>query len=325
MEMPLVSIVISTWNRVDLLQEALESIKEQDYLEYEVIVVDNASDDGTDEYVKKFTEENTGHKVRYIKKDHSGYTAMQTLNEGFRNAIGKYILVLDDDAKFNQSNVISHLVSRMESNSNLALITPDILAPCGSPQMIEYRGDDYRTYAYCGACALMRASVFYSIGMYDEKLVLYWNEADVNVKLLYAGYDVIYDDSVSATHYFSEKQRVRKKMLYYHMRNGNMFLNRSLSFVNRLHIVPIRCINLLYWIHLQFDFDPVYLLRMLLLVVRSLKNIFVMKDRYHPCNSQIFDEVNEAVMAIHLEENKKLTVSYMIDRIREKRNKNGIR
>lgn len=318
---PLVSIVISTWNRVELLSEALDSVLIQDYPRYEIIVVDNASDDGTKEFMEEFSEKHGDVLFMYKRMDNSNYTAMETLNEGFNWANGKYILVLDDDAKMDQTFTLSHLVHRMEENDNLALITPNILAPSGVPQMIEYRGENHRTYSYCGACALMRSSVFYSIGLYDESLVLYWNEADVNIKLLYRGYDVIYDDTVSTTHYFSEKQRVRKKMLYYHMRNGNLFLNKCLSFPNRIKMVPIRCLGVLVFIHREFDFDPVYLSRILLLVVRSLINIFEMSNRYKPLNRKIYKEVNDKIMQIHLEENKNISFNGAKEELLKLRNK----
>jgi GT2 family glycosyltransferase len=330
---PLVSVVISTWNRVELLQGAIESVVKQDYPNIELIVVDNASDDGTLEFMQSMLDDQDG--VRYdIEGHHPNFifrnitnvdytrlpypdpSAMKTLNMGFKRANGKYILVLDDDAVMNEVNCLSELVEDMELHPNLGLICPNIVGTDRKTQLLEYR--DYpelylghgRMYAYCGACALMRADVFEDLGFYDESFILYWNEADINVRMLYGGWDVAYNNFVVATHFVSQKQRFMRKSLYYHLRNGNMVLNRTLSFRNRLHLIPIRILNLLYVIHTDFEFNLWYVLKIYGLALHSFMNIFGMMGRYKPHNSKIFKEVNDHYMKVHMDENKKWTWTY---------------
>jgi GT2 family glycosyltransferase len=340
MNSPLVSVVISTWNRVELLQGAIESVVKQDYPNIEVIVVDNASDDGTLEFMQAMLDEQDGVRygieghfpkyvlsnivnVDYTRLPYPDPSAMKTLNMGFRRANGKYILVLDDDAVMNEVNCLSELVESMELRPNLGLICPNVMSIDGSTQLLEYR--DYpdlylgygRMYAYCGACALMRATTFRDLGFYDESFVLYWNEADVNIKMLYEGWEVLYTNLVSATHLLSQKQRFMRKSLYYFLRNGNKVINRSMSFRNRFKLIMIRNIVLTYIILNKFEFNIVYIMKLLKVVIMSSVNIFIMFNRYKACNKDIFTEVNDMFLKVQMMENKGFSWNYIKPKIKE--------
>ena len=90
-ELPLVSIVIPTYNRARWLKECVESALAQDYQRLEVLVVDDGSTDDTGEIIKAFTDP----RLRYIKKEHTGAPA--TRNYGILHAEGEFILWLDSD------------------------------------------------------------------------------------------------------------------------------------------------------------------------------------------------------------------------------------
>lgn len=91
-ENPIVSVIISTYNRKGLLKKALQSVLKQSFQDYEVIIIDDCSTDGTGE-IKKFKDE----RVRYFKtKENSGHDGLPK-NIGIREARGKYIAFLDDD------------------------------------------------------------------------------------------------------------------------------------------------------------------------------------------------------------------------------------
>jgi glycosyltransferase involved in cell wall biosynthesis len=87
--MPSVSVIIPTYNRADMLDEALASVFAQTYHDFEVIVVDDGSTDHTGAVIGKFA------RVRYIWQGNSGRSRAR--NTGLREARGKYIAFLDDD------------------------------------------------------------------------------------------------------------------------------------------------------------------------------------------------------------------------------------
>lgn len=88
----IVSIVVSTFNRLKTLPRTLLSVLEQTYQDIEVIVVDDGSTDGTDEYMRTVTDP----RVRYVKLE-TNQGASIARNRGIQEAQGEYILVWDSD------------------------------------------------------------------------------------------------------------------------------------------------------------------------------------------------------------------------------------
>src|SRR3989337_3554689 len=90
-----ISAIICTHNRVEYLTKAIQSLVDQNIpkSKYEIIVVDNCSTDSTREVVEKFSSKSN---IRYIYEPTLG--ANKARNTGWRNARGKYIAYLDDDA-----------------------------------------------------------------------------------------------------------------------------------------------------------------------------------------------------------------------------------
>lgn len=91
-EKPLVSVVIPTCNRADLLRRAIDSVRNQTYKEIEIIVVDDASSDGTPEVVAHISDD----RLRYLRHERNRGGAA-TRNTGIQAATGDYIAFLDDD------------------------------------------------------------------------------------------------------------------------------------------------------------------------------------------------------------------------------------
>lgn len=90
--MSLVSVIIPTRNRSLLLERAVESVIKQTYSEWEIIIVDDASTDGTGKTASKLS----GDRISYIRFDErKGGAAAR--NEGIKRAKGDYIAFLDDD------------------------------------------------------------------------------------------------------------------------------------------------------------------------------------------------------------------------------------
>ena len=89
---PLISIVIPTYNHAKYLDKALNSVIEQTYKNWEIIVVDNFSSDNTEEVVLKYKDS----KIKYIKVKNDGVIA-KSRNTGISNAKGDWIAFLDSD------------------------------------------------------------------------------------------------------------------------------------------------------------------------------------------------------------------------------------
>lgn len=100
--MDLVTVYISTYNRVEKLKRALRSVESQTYSNIEIIVSDDCSNDGTREYMVGYAKKNQN--VKYLRNDvNSG--ACVTRNNAIFNASGKFITGLDDDDEFSPDRI----------------------------------------------------------------------------------------------------------------------------------------------------------------------------------------------------------------------------
>ena len=91
-EQPLVSVIIPTYNHAHFLSHTLQSVVSQDYANFEVIVIDNHSQDNTDEVVQRFAES----RVTLLKIHNNGVIA-SSRNMGIQAAQGEWIAFLDSD------------------------------------------------------------------------------------------------------------------------------------------------------------------------------------------------------------------------------------
>lgn len=95
---PTVSILLPTYNRAASLRRAIESALEQSFVEWELIIIDDSSTDGTAEVLEEFARRDP--RIKIINNAHSDYATVGitgVLNQGLAAARGKYIARLDDD------------------------------------------------------------------------------------------------------------------------------------------------------------------------------------------------------------------------------------
>jgi glycosyltransferase involved in cell wall biosynthesis len=89
---PLVSVVVPTFRRAGLLKETVDAILAQTFTDFELIIVDNMSEDGTQDYVAAIDDA----RVRYFRNPNHGVISVNR-NHGLRQARGKYVALCDDD------------------------------------------------------------------------------------------------------------------------------------------------------------------------------------------------------------------------------------
>lgn len=92
---PLISVVIPTYNRAHLLSRAVRSVLRQTWSNFELIIVDDASTDGTAQIVGTFNDP----RIFYIRRKNNGGSSA-TRNAGIKAARGKYLAFLDDDDEY---------------------------------------------------------------------------------------------------------------------------------------------------------------------------------------------------------------------------------
>ena len=118
---PLVSIVLPTRNRVNLLPKAIDSVLAQTFYNWELNVIDDGSNDGTDRLMKEYSDSDCRIKYHRITKSNLPGIS-QYLNYGIHNSTGKYIARLDDDDKWCCPDKLSLQIDFLESHSDYVLV-----------------------------------------------------------------------------------------------------------------------------------------------------------------------------------------------------------
>ncbi|MED1420457.1 glycosyltransferase family 2 protein [Bacillus smithii] len=220
---PLVSIVILAWNRKDDVRESLMRIQEIDYPSLEVIVVDNASTDGTPEMI-----ENEFPDVRLIRMFKN--IGIEAYNIGFENAKGKYIVIIDDDS-FPAKYAIRRMVQVFEEDEQLGVVAFDVrnyynydeikneLELIDEKAEVKAVASDY-LMSFNGAGVGIRKDLFKKIGYYPEEFFLYNNEMDCAFKIWDAGYRIEFYSNIVSYHKYSPKNRASWRAPFYYTRNA---------------------------------------------------------------------------------------------------------
>ena len=157
--LPMVSIICVTFNRRDLALRCLESCFRQDYPALEVIVLVNASNDGTDQAVRtKFP------KARLICT-HKNIGIFPALNVGIANATGYYVMNVDDDAHFIETNTITRLVRAFDQEPSLGAVACNQEGPAETP----IAGADRYVDTFTAGFTLLPRKVFTDwVGYYPD-------------------------------------------------------------------------------------------------------------------------------------------------------------
>lgn len=136
---PKVSLIVVTYNNLELTKNCLYSIEKNTYYpNYEVIVVDNCSTDGTPEYLSDNIAKKDNFKV-ILNKDNLGFAAGN--NEGIKVADGEIIVLINNDT-FVSPNWLSVLVKTLKNNKDLGLVCP-VTNNIGNEAKINISYDDF--------------------------------------------------------------------------------------------------------------------------------------------------------------------------------------
>lgn len=185
----LVSAVIITHNRKDLVQGAIDSVLNQTYSNIELFVIDDASEDGSREILEARAEKE-GFVYIYIPKTESK-GGNHARNVGIKKSHGEYVAFLDDDDEWLPEK-IDKQVEFLENHSECGVVACFNIVefdfkdryPENRDGMMEGDVHDriFTWIPFVTSVAMYRREVFEEVGVFDENL-RYWQEYDLNIRV----------------------------------------------------------------------------------------------------------------------------------------------
>jgi GT2 family glycosyltransferase len=217
------SIVFLNFNRLDethsTVQQLLAMCKGRD--DIEIIAVDNGSTDGTADYLKQ-----QHGIVSILLHDNGGIAGY---NQGFKQASGDFILVLDDDSCPDTIDSIDRAIDILSTNPELGLLAFCIESPDGQlqtswhlPQTQAYGPSPF----FIGCGFMIRRSLFEKIGWYPADFFLYQNEIEVSFQVRLQGYQIFYDPECRVIHRGIPNNRPGWRRVFYPTRNTLWLIRR---------------------------------------------------------------------------------------------------
>ncbi len=204
---PLVSYVIPTYNRPDELADAVDSVLEQTYRPLEVVVVSGSTDETAAMFEPggRFDRE----EVRFYSFPRR-MSPPEARNVGYDRATGEILVTIDDDAVLAEADATGIVVSRFREHRDVGVLAfqsrnyysgeIERMEVPDPPDFETPPTEEYRTTAFVGVGAAIRRSVLERTGGFPDGFEYGFEEMDLSVRVLDAGYDILYVPSVVVRH-----------------------------------------------------------------------------------------------------------------------------
>lgn len=272
---PLVSVIIVNHNGIEFVDACLSSVLNNNYPNFEVIFVDNASTDTSLEYVKNtFRNDN---RLRFVANSRSFGPAVGR-NKGIAIAKGEFVAFLDNDTEVDKS-WLTELVKVLDSDFSIGAAQSKLLRT-DKRNAFDYAGDYLTPFGFLSerarggkdsgqfdficdifsaksASSIIRKNLLGRIGGFDENYYMYLEETDMCWRVWLAGYRVVFIPKSVVYHAYGTKKKSKTEyypdyvVKYYGCRNYISTLIKNLGFLNLLKIFPL---HILSWMCLSLMF-----------------------------------------------------------------------
>ncbi len=202
-----VTVVIPNYNGEKYIKRCLTALTKQSFKDFDVIIVDNDSEDESMKLVDKYSSQL--HITKIYLDNNYGFS--RAVNEGIKASTSEYVILLNNDAyaamrfienlyiaiSADESVFAAQALMLQEANHNLIDSAGDVFLPMGwawSPKRDKvYRGHmkDREIFSACAGAAIYRKSVFEEIGYFDEAFFAYLEDMDISYRARLAGYKCV--------------------------------------------------------------------------------------------------------------------------------------
>ena len=274
---PTISVIMPCYNQAKYMSEALQSLLDQDYPDWECIIVNDGSPDNTEEVAKAWVEKDK--RFKYFWKANSG--VCDTRNYGVSQASGEYLVPLDGDDRLG-SYYFSEAIKTFNNNPNIKLIYSDtILFGDKNERVInpEFVFKKMITENQIHNSAIFKKADFLEAGGYNLNMFDGIEDWDFYLSLIKPDDEVV---KLNAFHYYYRIKEVSRSMRIFHESEKNdamllqMFKNHIPLFLEYFN--PIRdkiqaetYKKELYWHYHTIDYR---IGRIICTPLRSIKRFF---------------------------------------------------
>lgn len=234
-----VSVVIPNWNGKHLLKICLDSLQKQSLKDFETIIVDNGSVDGSVSFIEKFYP-----KVRLIKLT-SNLGFAPAVNCGINLSKGEYIVLLNNDTKVD-NKCLQYLVHTADEHKDVGMVASKMLQ-FDKPDLIDSAGDyidaaghannigrgekdsakfNKAGYVFLvnGGGGLFKREVFEKVGLLDEDYFAYFEDVDIGLRAQLQGFKAYYQPKAIIWHIHKATSNKNKSLTEY-LQFRNMTMN----------------------------------------------------------------------------------------------------
>ncbi|MBO3809821.1 MAG: glycosyltransferase family 2 protein, partial [Candidatus Brockarchaeota archaeon] len=218
---PRISVVILNYNGLRFLETCLKSLLSSTYRDFETILVDNGSKDGSIEYLEKNFSKEPRFKIVPLGKNY-GFAMGCNIGYKYTSPSSEFIFFLNNDTEI-EYDCLEKIIRRMEKDASIGAAQPKIRSMKDKKKIdavggiMDYYGrtwflgsNDYdygqydsvsQTFHINGAAIVVRRSVVEKIGLFDPAYFMYYEETDLCWRIWLAGYKVAVIPEAVVYHY----------------------------------------------------------------------------------------------------------------------------
>lgn len=306
----LISVIIPNWNGMKYLEICLNSLRKQTFREFETIIVDNGSTDGSVEFIKKNYPE-----IEVIElPENKGFSV--AINEGIRIANGKFIALLNNDVAV-APNWLEEMIKSLEENLTIYSFASKMLK-FNSRNIIDSAGDLFskvgigfnrgsdredsevynnpkKVFSPCAGAAIYRKSLFDEIGLFDEDFFAYYEDVDLGFRAQLNGYQCLYVPTAIVYHVGGATSKNMPRLMTFLIWRNSIFVlikNMPTSILKK-HIFKIILFYLLRMGNFIRKGEIISLIKGGTSVLKKL-NVMLNKRQIIQSNRKILDEYIES-------------------------------
>lgn len=317
------SVIIPNWNGKHLLEVCLKSLQKQTFKDFEIVLVDNGSTDGSSDYIEKNFP-----NVKLVVLD-KNYGFAAAVNKGIKASVGRYIILLNNDTEVDK-DCLKYLIDSVKRKTEFSLFAAKMLN-FYNREIIDSAGDyidavghanniglgqedndefkkEGEVFLVTGGGCLIKREVFEKIGLFDEDYFAYFEDVDFGLRAQMAGYKAWY----------------QPKAIIYH-------IHKATSQKNRAFLEYLQFRNMMQTIIKDFPYEflkkDLNLLKIILVNLNTIRFLgsegFLISalkaEGYILLNlPKLFKKRSE------IQKNRKVSVEYIIKNIRPRKIKLGI-